>query len=243
MFKGVKFKISLVHCTLLRDLDFHDYDYSWNALKRIWTVYHYSWYFTNNPIAPYWFTHNMTSYIRRLDRKHHFTCSTHPRIDIDTETSIFYVKSFRPQSLSKIHIFPYNLGRLIYDDTNEEIWSNFYSFRECVHSPLTEGHFRDPIPRRRKIDFEGRGREYGISECVQGIFVVHRSSNDNIGHIFMCRYWILHSRPKIFLRSLWVGFANTTDFFVKKSRLSMLASIKAVLHHHIHLPIVDTIVV
>ena len=77
---------------------------------------------------------------------------------------------------------------IIYDDINEEIWSNFYSFRECVHSPLTDSHFRDPIPRGRKIDFEGRGREYGISECVQGIFVVHRSSNDNIGHIFMCRY-------------------------------------------------------
>ena len=95
----------------------------------------------------------MMSYIRRLDGKYHFTCSTHPRID--TETSIFYVNSFRPQSLSKIEIFPYNLGRLIYDDTNEEIWSNFYSFRECVHSPLTDSHFRDPIPRRRKIDFEG----------------------------------------------------------------------------------------
>ena len=128
----------------------------------------------------------MTSYIRRLDRKHHFTCSTHPRIDIDTETSIFYVKSFRPQSLSKIETHPSHLGKLIYDDTNEEIWSNFYSFRECVHSPLTEGHFRDPIPRRRKIDFEGRGREYDISECVQGIFVVHGSSTDDPEHIWVC---------------------------------------------------------
>ena len=181
------------------------------------------------------------SYIRRLDGKHHFICSTHPRID--TETSIFYVNSFRPQSLLKIHIVPYNLGRLIYDDTNEEIWSKFYLFLECVHSPLTDSHFRDPIPRRRKIDFEGRRREYGIYECVQGMFVVHRSSTDNIGHNFVGRYWILHSRPKIFLRSLWVGFANTTDFFVKKSSLSMLALNRAVLHHHIHLPIVDTIVV
>ena len=128
----------------------------------------------------------MMSYIRRLDGKYHFTCSTHPRID--TETSIFYVNSFRPQSLSKIEIFPYNLGRLIYDDTNEEIWSNFYSFRECVHSPLTDSHFRDPIPRGRKIDFEGRGREYDISECVQGIFVVHGSSTNSIGHTFMYRY-------------------------------------------------------
>ena len=128
----------------------------------------------------------MMSYIRRLDRKHHFTCSTHPRID--TETSIFYVNSFRPQSLSKIHPHPYNLGTLIYDNTNEEIGSNFYSFLEFVHSPLTDSHFRDPIPRRRKIDFEGRGREYGISECVQGIFVIHGTSTDNIGHNFVCRY-------------------------------------------------------
>ena len=127
------------------------------------------------------------SYIRRLDGKHHFICSTHPRID--TETSIFYVNSFRPQSLLKIHIVPYNLGRLIYDDTNEEIWSKFYSFLECVHSPLTDSHFRDPIPRRRKIDFEERRREYGISECVQGIFVVHRSSTDNIGHNFVGKCW------------------------------------------------------
>ena len=181
-------------------------------------LYHYSWYFTNNPIAPYWFTHNMTSYIRRLDRKHHFTCSTHPRIDIDTETSIFYVKSFRPQSLSKIETHPSHLGKLIYDDTNEEIWSNFYSFRECVHSPLTDSHFRDPIPRRRKIDFEGRGREYGISECVQGIFVVHRSSNDNIGHNFMykCRgknssvlfviiHFIRKTHPIELLSIKWTG--------------------------------------
>ena len=81
----------------------------------------------------------------------------------------------------------YALTSLCPDDINEEIGSNFYSFLECVHSPLTDSHFRDPIPRRRKIDFEGRRREYGISECVQGIFVVHRSSTDKIGHNFMCK--------------------------------------------------------
>ena len=121
-----------------------------------------------------------------MDGKHHFSCFTRPRIDI--ETSIVYVKSFRPENLLKIHIFVYNLGRLDYDDSTEEIWSYFYSIRECGRSPLTDSHFRDPIPRRRKIDFEGRGREYGISKCVQGIFVVHGSSTDNIGHNFMCGY-------------------------------------------------------
>ena len=56
------------------------------------TVYQYSGYFTNNPIAPYWFIHNAMCYIRQLDRKYHFICSTRPRID--TETSIFYVIVF-----------------------------------------------------------------------------------------------------------------------------------------------------
>ena len=97
------------------------------------------------------------SSIGRLDRKHDFTCSTHPRINI--ETSIFYGNSFRPEKLLKIDFVSHTLWRLIYDDTIDEIWSNFYSFREYVHSPLTDSHFRGPIPRRRKIDFEVRRRE------------------------------------------------------------------------------------
>ena len=179
------------------------------------TVYQYVGYFTNNSIASYWFIHNIMSSIGRLDRKHDFTCSTHPRINI--ETSIFYGNSFRPEKLLKIDFVSHTLWRLIYDDTIDEIWSNFYSFREYVHSPLTDSHFRGPIPRRGKIDFEVRRREYGISEYMQGIFVVHGSSTSRIGHTFVCRYWIPNSRPKIFMRGLWAGFANTTVFFAKKA--------------------------
>ena len=52
--------------------------------------------------------------------------------------------------------------RIIYDDIDDNADSNFDSFHERVHLPLTDRHLSDPIPRGTKFVFKEEGRECGI---------------------------------------------------------------------------------
>ena len=79
--------------------------------------------------------------------------------------------------------------RLIYDSIDDNPYSNFDWFCECVHSPLTDSHLSDAISRRQKMAFEVRRREYGISEWVSGIFFVHGTSTDGVYHVYVCSWF------------------------------------------------------
>jgi len=59
---------------------------------------------------------------------------------------------------------------MIYDNIDDNADSNFDSFHERVHLPLTDRHLSYPIPRGTKFVFKVEGRECGIPEYILGYF-------------------------------------------------------------------------